>query len=61
MLTSFAVVAVASALPFTPLGTRLGFVALPGLFFLILAGLVTAYLAMVQAAKAWFYRSFAAE
>jgi hypothetical protein len=36
-------------------------VALPGLFFVILAALVCAYLAMVQGVKAWFYRSFAAE
>jgi Mg2+-importing ATPase len=59
--TSCAIVAVATALPFTPLGARLGFVALPGLFFVILAALVCAYLAMVQGVKAWFYRSFAAE
>jgi Mg2+-importing ATPase len=61
LATSFAVVAIATALPFTPLGTRLGFVAVPGLFFLILAGMVGAYLTMVQAVKTWFYRRFAAE
>ncbi len=61
LLTSLAVVAVATALPFTPLGARLGFVTLPGLFFLILAGMVAAYLAMVQAVKTLFYRRFAAE
>ena len=59
--TSFAVVALATVLPFTPLGARLGFVPVPGLFFVILAGMVGAYLAMVQAVKTWFYRSFAAE
>ena len=37
----------------------LGFVPLPGLFFLILAGMVAAYLVAVQAAKTWFYRRFA--
>jgi Mg2+-importing ATPase len=59
--TSLAVVAVATALPYTPLGARLGFVPAPGLFFLILAGMVIAYLAMVQVVKTWFYRRFAAE
>jgi Mg2+-importing ATPase len=59
--TSLAVVAAATALPFTPLGTRLGFVPVPGLFFLILAGIAVVYLAMVQVVKTWFYRRFAAE
>ena len=59
--TSLSVVAAATLLPFTPLGARLGFVPLPGLFFLILAGMAAAYLAMVQVVKAWFYRRFAAE
>jgi Mg2+-importing ATPase len=57
-LTSLAVVAAATVLPFTPLGARLGFVPVPGLFFLILAGMVLAYLTMVQVVKAWFYRRF---
>jgi Mg2+-importing ATPase len=58
---SLVVVAVATALPFTPLGARLGFVPVPGLFFLILAGMVVAYLAMVQVVKTWFHRRFSAE
>ena len=59
--TSLAVVAAATALPYTPLGARLGFVPVPGLFFLILAGMVVGYLAMVQAVKTWFYRRFAGQ
>jgi Mg2+-importing ATPase len=59
--TSLAIVAVATALPYTPLGTRLGFVPLPGLFFLILAGMAVAYLGMVQVVKTWFYLRFATE
>jgi len=43
-------------LPYTPLGARLGFVPAPGLFFLILAGMVLVYLALVQVAKMRFYR-----
>jgi Mg2+-importing ATPase len=60
-LTTLAVVVFAALLPYTLLGTRLGFVPIPGLFFLILVGMVVAYLLSVQAAKQWFYRRFAAE
>jgi len=59
LATSLIVVAAATALPYTPLGARLGFVPVPGLFFLILAGMVMLYLVMVQAVKTWFYRRFA--
>jgi Mg2+-importing ATPase len=59
--TSLAVVAVGAALPFTPLGARLGFVPLPGMFFLILAAMVVVYLLMVQVVKSWFYRRFTRE
>jgi len=54
--TSLAVVVIASLLPYTPLGARLGLVPAPGLFFLILAGMVLVYLALVQVAKMRFYR-----
>jgi Mg2+-importing ATPase len=60
-VTSLAVVTLGTALPYTPLGARLGFVPVPGLFFLILAGMVVAYLALVEVVKRWFYRRFAAE
>jgi len=59
VLTSLVVVAVAATLPFTPLGSRLGFVPLSAPFFGALAALAVAYLAIVQAMKAWFYRRFA--
>jgi Mg2+-importing ATPase len=59
--TSLAVVAIATALPFTALGKQLGFVPVPGLFFLILAGMVVVYLGFVQVGKLWFYRRFTAE
>ena len=59
--TSLAVVAAATALPYTPLGERLGFVPVPALFFLILAGMVISYLALVEVVKSWFYRRFATE
>jgi len=56
--TSLAVVAIATLLPYTPLGARLGFVAAPARFFVILGAMVVAYLVMVQLAKSWFYRRF---
>ncbi len=54
--TSLAVVVVAAMLPYTRIASRLGFVPPPPLFFLILAGMVAAYLAGVQVVKGWFYR-----
>ncbi|HTP26319.1 MAG TPA: magnesium-translocating P-type ATPase [Anaeromyxobacteraceae bacterium] len=60
-VTSLATVAIATALPYTPFGASLGFVPLPGIFFLILAAIVLVYLAMVQAVKNLFYRHFAVE
>ena len=55
---SLLVVAVAVVLPFTPLGTYLGFVPPPPLFFVVLAGMVTFYLLMVEQVKQWFYRHY---
>jgi len=60
-LTTLAIVAIAALLPYSPLGGRLGFVPVPGQFFLILAGMVVAYLFLVQATKEWFYLHVAAE
>jgi Mg2+-importing ATPase len=57
-MTSLAVVLVAILLPLTPVGSHLGFVPPPPLFFLILAGMVVAYLCMVEVVKRWFYRRF---
>jgi Mg2+-importing ATPase len=46
---------VGAVLPFTPLADFLGFTALPLSFFLILIGMVAAYLALVEVAKRRFY------
>lgn len=54
--TSFAVVAIGAALPFTPLGSYFGFVPPPAQFYFILAAMVVIYLAMVEVAKRGFYR-----
>jgi Mg2+-importing ATPase len=56
LFSSFAVVASSLALPFTPLGTLFGFVDPPVLFLAVLAGLIGAYLVLVEVVKAWFYK-----
>jgi Mg2+-importing ATPase len=56
VLTSLGVVALALALPFTPLAPWLGFAPLPASYFALLAVLLPAYLLMVEGAKQWFYR-----
>jgi len=56
---SLAVVAVAIVLPFTPAGIHLGFVAPPAFFFVVLAGILVAYLLAVEGVKQWFYRHLA--
>ncbi|MDD5176328.1 MAG: magnesium-translocating P-type ATPase [Sterolibacterium sp.] len=53
--TSLAIVAVAVALPFTPLGTYFGFVPPPARFYLILGVMVLVYLFAVELAKQAFY------
>ncbi len=58
-VTSLSVVTVAMVLPITPVGVHLGFVPPPLTFFLILAGMVTVYLAAVEGVKQWFYRHLA--
>jgi P-type Mg2+ transporter len=59
-VTSLAVVAIALALPFTPIGTYFGFVPPPARFYLILGAMVLVYLLVVELAKQGFYRWLAA-
>ncbi len=49
------IVAVALVLPFTPVGPWFGFVAPPPLFFVFLAAVTAAYLALVELTKHLFY------
>lgn len=56
VLTSLGVVLTAMGLPFTPLAHYLGFTPLPLAYFGLLAGLLVAYLLMVEGAKQWFYQ-----
>ncbi len=58
-LCSLLVVFLAVGLPFTSLGTYLGFVPPPLSFYAMLAGLVFFYLFAVEGVKQWFFRQFA--
>jgi Mg2+-importing ATPase len=46
---------IGALLPFTPIASTLGFAALPLAFFLILLGMIVAYLVLVELVKARFY------
>lgn len=56
VLTSLGVVLTALLLPVTPLAHYLGFTPLPLAYFGLLAGLLVAYLLMVEGGKQWFYQ-----
>jgi Mg2+-importing ATPase len=56
LVASLACVAVGAALPFSPFAHVLGFRALPAGFFGALAAMVVVYLALVETAKARFFR-----
>ncbi|MGB9854694.1 MAG: magnesium-translocating P-type ATPase, partial [Candidatus Bathyarchaeales archaeon] len=58
LLSSIAIVTFALILPFTPLGAIFKFVAPPYTFFFVLAGLIAAYLVLVEAVKKWFYKRY---
>ncbi|HUK85157.1 MAG TPA: magnesium-translocating P-type ATPase [Candidatus Acidoferrum sp.] len=52
------VIAVALALPYTPLGAIFSFTPPPATFYLALAGLITAYLLLVEVVKKWFLKRY---
>ncbi|MBM5805203.1 MAG: magnesium-translocating P-type ATPase [Candidatus Verstraetearchaeota archaeon] len=56
--SSLCVTALAIIIPFTPLGELFGFVEPPLSFFAVLAGLIAAYLIIVEVVKRWFYRRY---
>ena len=58
ILTSLLIVAIGAYLPFSPLASTLGFVALPPLYWLYLAGMLIAYVVLTQLVKVWFIRRF---
>jgi Mg2+-importing ATPase len=56
--TSLAICAIGIWLPVSPLAPSLGFVPLPPLYWLILAGLLVTYLSLTHVMKTWFHRRF---
>ena len=60
MLVPTAAAAIGIVLPFTGLSHVLGFTPLPATFFLVLVVLIVAYMALVDVAKALFYREHGA-
>ena len=59
LISVLAVVAIAVILPYTPVGSLLGFTPLPVLLLAAFAFLAVTYLFVVQAVKSWFYRRHA--
>jgi Mg2+-importing ATPase len=60
IFTSIIIVAVGAWLTVSPLANTLGFVALPALYWPILAGLLVCYVLLTQLVKTWFYRKYGA-
>jgi Mg2+-importing ATPase len=58
IFTSLAIVAVGAILPYSPLADTLGFVPLPPFYWLLLLGMLVAYVILTQIIKTWFYRKF---
>jgi len=59
LISSLTIVAVAFALPYTPLGAIFGFSPPPAAFYLALVGLIAAYLFLVEVVKKWFLKRYA--
>jgi P-type Mg2+ transporter len=58
ILTSVIIVAAGAGLTVSPLASTLGFVPLPRLYWLYLAGMLVGYAALTQVVKVWFIRRF---
>jgi Mg2+-importing ATPase len=58
ILTSVIIVAAGAWLTISPLAGALGFVALPPLYWLYLAGMLLGYALLTQVVKVWFVRKF---
>jgi len=58
ILTSLGIVAFGAWLTISPLATTLGFVALPPLYWGLLAVMLVCYVALTQVVKTWFYKKF---
>ncbi len=59
IISSVIIVAVGAGLTISPLAAALGFVPLPSIYWLYLAGILVCYVVLTQLVKTWFYRRFA--
>ncbi|MCU1623767.1 MAG: magnesium-translocating P-type ATPase [Frankiales bacterium] len=57
VVSALGVVTIGAVLPSTPFAHTLGFQPLPAAFFAALAGMVLAYLVLIEAGKRYFYRA----
>jgi len=58
MVASVVIPAIGLWLTVSPLAPVLGFVGLPALYWLLLAGMLLAYMVLTQGVKSWFYRRY---
>jgi Mg2+-importing ATPase len=58
IVTSVIIVSIAAWLTVSPLADALGLVPLPPLYWLLLTGMLLAYVALTQVVKSWFVRRF---
>jgi P-type Mg2+ transporter len=58
LLITATVMCIGMYLPFSPLASSLGFVPLPAVYFLWLAGILTCYCVLTQFVKTWFIRKY---
>jgi Mg2+-importing ATPase len=58
LITTTIIMAVGVYLPFSPLAHSLGFVKLPGQFWIVLEGILLSYVGLTQVVKVWYARKF---
>ena len=58
MVASVVIPAIGLWLTVSPLAPVLGFVGLPALYWLLLAGMLLGYMVLTQGVKSWFYRRY---
>jgi P-type Mg2+ transporter len=58
LLITATVMGVGMYLPFSPIASSLGFVPLPAVYFLWLAGILTCYCVLTQFVKTWFIKKY---
>jgi P-type Mg2+ transporter len=60
LFTTMVIVAIGAILPFSPIGSAIGLVRLPPVYFFWLAGILFSYCLVVQTVKMWFLKQFKA-